>query len=282
MFLRFWGIFRRFLLTSFDFHPSPLGKVYLAAQIDRKLTKSLVNQVNIPQASEILSDHILSRLISRYGVPLSMRMSGYLFLGLVRIYSKKLKLLEDDAHELRSRMNLVFSVTSFRSLHFPCSNQMFLPPSVSLLQKSKISGAAKALLPPSQPQFSLLDNPLDIFPAIDLFLSSARRFSIGLPMQPLPPSVNDAISLRQSRDPPPFTGRRPDDSADDEAFLDEHRLDDLVPFNQVFCLVTSLPHSRVSFISLRTSMFLLTSDSLVQSPLGCSTKSPGTRNPRNC
>ncbi|KVI00635.1 Rad21/Rec8-like protein, N-terminal [Cynara cardunculus var. scolymus] len=70
----------------------PLGTVWCAAHLQSKLKKSNYVTVNIPSTVE---------QIMNPQVPIALRMSGHLLLGVVRIYSKKLEYLQHDYNVLR-------------------------------------------------------------------------------------------------------------------------------------------------------------------------------------
>jgi cohesin complex subunit SCC1 len=58
----------------------PLGLVWLAAHLDRQLKRQQVNAASIPASVDSLLDP---------EVPLALRLSGQLLLGVVRIYARK-------------------------------------------------------------------------------------------------------------------------------------------------------------------------------------------------
>ncbi|KAI3697363.1 hypothetical protein L6452_30335 [Arctium lappa] len=70
----------------------PLGTVWCAAHLQNKLKKSNYVTVNIPSTVE---------QIMNPQVPIALRMSGHLLLGVVRIYSKKVEYLQHDYNVLR-------------------------------------------------------------------------------------------------------------------------------------------------------------------------------------
>jgi cohesin complex subunit SCC1 len=81
----------------------PLARVWLAANIDRKLSKSAVLQSDIPQS--------ISAIVDQRGEPMALRFSAQLMLGVVRIYGKKAKYLQDDAHEALLKIRMVSRTT---------------------------------------------------------------------------------------------------------------------------------------------------------------------------
>ncbi|CAM9874071.1 unnamed protein product, partial [Heterosigma akashiwo] len=68
----------------------PLGKVWLAAHWDKKLTKIQIFSTDIVESADSIVNPT---------VPLALRVSGHLLLGLTRIYSRKVKYLMTDCSE---------------------------------------------------------------------------------------------------------------------------------------------------------------------------------------
>ncbi len=78
----------------------PLGKVWLAAHWgDKKLGRTQIFSADI--ASSV--DNIVNP-----SVPLALRVSGHLLLGVVRIYSRKVKYLLKDCDEARVKFTMAF------------------------------------------------------------------------------------------------------------------------------------------------------------------------------
>lgn len=72
----------------------PLARVWLASNVERKLTKDQVLKSDISTSVHLISD--------TGSAPMALRMSGQLMLGVVRIYRRKAGyLLEDSATELK-------------------------------------------------------------------------------------------------------------------------------------------------------------------------------------
>ncbi|PWA79474.1 rad21/Rec8-like family protein [Artemisia annua] len=69
----------------------PLGTVWCAAHLQNRLKKSNYITINIPNTVE---------QIMNPQVPIALRMSGHLLLGVVRIYSKKVEYLQHDYNVL--------------------------------------------------------------------------------------------------------------------------------------------------------------------------------------
>ncbi|KAI3740037.1 hypothetical protein L2E82_30454 [Cichorium intybus] len=78
----------------------PLGTVWCAAHLQNKLKKSNYITVNIPSTVE---------QIMNPQVPIALRMSGHLLLGVVRIYSKKVEYLQHDYNVLRIDISKVYT-----------------------------------------------------------------------------------------------------------------------------------------------------------------------------
>lgn len=77
----------------------PLARVWLAANIERKLTKSNILQSNIESS--------VSAIVDQGQAPMALRLSGQLLLGVVRIYSRKARYLMDDCNEAIVKIKMV-------------------------------------------------------------------------------------------------------------------------------------------------------------------------------
>ncbi|EGO00064.1 hypothetical protein SERLA73DRAFT_52994, partial [Serpula lacrymans var. lacrymans S7.3] len=78
----------------------PLAKVWLAAHMERKLSKTQTLQTDIEQAA----DAIMGQEVE----VMALRLSGQLLLGVVRIYSRKAKYLLDDCNEALLKIKIAF------------------------------------------------------------------------------------------------------------------------------------------------------------------------------
>ncbi|KAI0072661.1 hypothetical protein K474DRAFT_1628650 [Panus rudis PR-1116 ss-1] len=78
----------------------PLAKVWLAAHMERKLSKTQTLQTNIEQSV----DAIMGQEVE----VMALRLSGQLLLGVVRIYSRKAKYLLDDCNEALLKIKMAF------------------------------------------------------------------------------------------------------------------------------------------------------------------------------
>ena len=68
----------------------PLGKIWLAAHMEKKVPKLQIMSTNIPVSVESIENPT---------VPLALRVSGHLLLGVVRIFSRKVNYLLTDCSE---------------------------------------------------------------------------------------------------------------------------------------------------------------------------------------
>eukprot|EP01031_Cornospumella_fuschlensis_P026449 gene26449-31966_t len=77
----------------------PLGKIWLAAHFEKKLSRQQIFSTDISASVNSVVNS---------NVPLALRVSGQLMLGIVRIYAKKLGYLVGDATEALYRMQLAY------------------------------------------------------------------------------------------------------------------------------------------------------------------------------
>lgn len=79
----------------------PLGKVWLASHLERKLSKSALLQTDIPNS--------VIAILGPAAVPtMALRLSSQLLLGVVRIYSRQTKYLMDDCSDALVKIKLAF------------------------------------------------------------------------------------------------------------------------------------------------------------------------------
>ena len=86
----------------------PLAKVWLSANLERKLSKSHILQSDIQSSVGAIAD--------TGQAPMALRLSGQLLLGVVRIYSRKARYLLDDCNEalMKIKMACDLSVSFFQ------------------------------------------------------------------------------------------------------------------------------------------------------------------------
>lgn len=77
----------------------PLARVWLAANIERKLSKQDI------RSSDISSS--VSAIVDQGAAPMALRLSGQLLLGVVRIYSRKARYLLEDCNDALLKIKLV-------------------------------------------------------------------------------------------------------------------------------------------------------------------------------
>ena len=68
----------------------PLGKIWLAAHMEKKVPKVQIMQTDIPRTVDEIENH---------KVPMALRVSGHLLLGVVRSFSRKVIYLFTDCTE---------------------------------------------------------------------------------------------------------------------------------------------------------------------------------------
>ncbi|EME42241.1 hypothetical protein DOTSEDRAFT_73161 [Dothistroma septosporum NZE10] len=78
----------------------PLARVWLASNLDRKLTKANVIQADL---QENVKD-----IIGNDQAPIALRMSGQLLLGVVKIYNRKTSYLQADCDEALRKIKLAY------------------------------------------------------------------------------------------------------------------------------------------------------------------------------
>ena len=83
----------------------PLARVWLSANLERKLSKSHILQSDIESS--------VHAIVDQGQAPLALRLSGQLLLGVVRIYSRKARYLLDDCNEALMKIKMV----SFCKVH---------------------------------------------------------------------------------------------------------------------------------------------------------------------
>ena len=81
----------------------PLARIWLAAHWERKLSKTQLLQTDIPASVDTIVGGE-----DEEEAPVALRLSGQLLLGIVRIYSRKAKYLEDDCNDALVRIQVAF------------------------------------------------------------------------------------------------------------------------------------------------------------------------------
>jgi cohesin complex subunit SCC1 len=89
--------YSEFVLTK----KGPLAKIWLAAHWEKKLTKNQISETDITDSV----DNIV-----RPVVPIALRTSGHLLLGVVKIYSRKVRYVLQECKEAETKIKLVTSL----------------------------------------------------------------------------------------------------------------------------------------------------------------------------
>ncbi|KAK6890461.1 Cohesin subunit rad21 [Candida tropicalis] len=119
----------------------PLGHVWLAANYEKKLSKHQLMNTNIIKSTEYIANNPIITDVSVSQEPesnsndITLRLSGQLLLGIVRIYSRKTKYLLDDVNDILYKLKASFKLSSGVNLGSDnISNQVNLPPQQTILQ----------------------------------------------------------------------------------------------------------------------------------------------------
>ncbi|KAH7027340.1 Rec8 like protein-domain-containing protein [Microdochium trichocladiopsis] len=86
----------------------PLARVWLSANLERKLSKTHILQSNLTDS--------VDAIITPNQAPMALRLSGQLLLGVVRIYSRKARYLLDDCNEALLKIKMAFRTTGNNDL----------------------------------------------------------------------------------------------------------------------------------------------------------------------
>ncbi|EFW99873.1 double-strand-break repair protein rad21 [Grosmannia clavigera kw1407] len=142
----------------------PLARVWLSANIERKLSKTHILQSNLQDSVEAI--------ITPSQAPMALRLSGQLLLGVVRIYSRKARYLLDDCNEALMKIKMAFRSSGNNDL--PANQQS--SNRESLLLPDRITPYDNLdLLPRPDPDF-FLSQTVEEFTATP---SSSRRAGRG-------------------------------------------------------------------------------------------------------
>ncbi|KAL2616660.1 hypothetical protein AAZV13_08G140500 [Glycine max] len=93
-----------FYSQTFLARKGPLSTVWIAAHLQHRLKKSHYTATDIPSTVLRIMDP---------GVPIALRMSGHLLLGVVRIYSKKVEYLHQDCKDALTGLHKAFATLQF-------------------------------------------------------------------------------------------------------------------------------------------------------------------------
>lgn len=96
----------------------PLARVWLSANLERKLSKTHILQSNIESS--------VNAIVDQGQAPMALRLSGQLLLGVVRIYSRKARYLMDDCNEALLKIKMVCPIISLVRVYTNVS-RLFVP-----------------------------------------------------------------------------------------------------------------------------------------------------------
>ncbi|KAI4259613.1 MAG: hypothetical protein LQ352_000681 [Teloschistes flavicans] len=123
----------------------PLARVWLSANLERKLSKTHILQSSIESS--------VHAIVDEGQAPMALRLSGQLLLGVVRIYSRKARYLLDDCNEALLKIKMAFRPGN---VDLPANLDMPNPAMLTVMDK-----ISDPLLPELDP--SLLDfRPMDL------------------------------------------------------------------------------------------------------------------------
>ncbi|KAJ5589962.1 hypothetical protein N7450_003934 [Penicillium hetheringtonii] len=197
----------------------PLARVWLSANIERKLSKSHILQSDIEGS--------VSAIVDQGQAPMALRLSGQLLLGVVRIYSRKARYLLDDCNEALMKIKMAFRLTNNNDLTTTVvapggitlpdvltesdlftnlDTSLLFPQNLNLESADKSSGkdfASSQLMPDSSFRRSVSQEParLEDHTLVDLDLGEDelplgmdRSMEIGRDAPPARPLEDDYIS----------------------------------------------------------------------------------------
>ncbi|KYK57698.1 double-strand-break repair protein rad21 [Drechmeria coniospora] len=126
----------------------PLARVWLSANLERKLSKNHILQSNVTDSVEAI--------ITPNQAPMALRLSGQLLLGVVRIYQRKTRYLLDDCNEAMMKIKMAFRSTGNNDM----AASMQVANREALLLPDKITPYDNLELPPP-PDASWLLSQMD-------------------------------------------------------------------------------------------------------------------------
>ena len=107
------SLFKMFYSETLLSKTGPLARVWLSANLERKLSKTHILQSNIESS--------VNAIVDQGTAPMALRLSGQLLLGVVRIYSRKARYLLDDCNEALLKIKMVSQGTPWLVLSFTTS-----------------------------------------------------------------------------------------------------------------------------------------------------------------
>ncbi|KAI8263316.1 Cohesin subunit rad21 [Colletotrichum sp. SAR11_239] len=129
----------------------PLVRVWLSANLERKLSKTHILQSNLPDSVEAI--------ITPGQAPMALRLSGQLLLGVVRIYNRKARYLLEDCNEASMKIKMAFRSSDNHDI--PAAN-LYVNNREALLLPDKITPLDNLDLPPPPDAAWLLSQMDDV------------------------------------------------------------------------------------------------------------------------
>ncbi|PHH88787.1 hypothetical protein CDD83_7050 [Cordyceps sp. RAO-2017] len=114
----------------------PLARVWLSANLERKLSKNHILQSNVTDSVEAI--------ITPNQAPMALRLSSQLLLGVVRIYQRKTRYLLDDCNEAMMKIKMAFRSSGNNDM----AANLQMPNREALLLPDKITPYDNLELPP--------------------------------------------------------------------------------------------------------------------------------------
>ncbi|KAI9369279.1 Rec8 like protein-domain-containing protein [Aspergillus egyptiacus] len=176
----------------------PLARVWLSANLERKLSKSHILQSDIESS--------VNAIVDQGQAPMALRLSGQLLLGVVRIYSRKARYLLDDCNEALMKIKMAFRLTNNNDL---TTSAVVAPGGITLpdvltesdlfmnLDSSLLLPQPLALEPEGKRPGSSMDFGSQLFPETGL-----RRSASQEPFGPDESALGRDFSIEMGRDAP--------------------------------------------------------------------------------
>lgn len=186
----------------------PLARVWLSANLERKLSKTHILQSNIESS--------VNAIVDQGTAPMALRLSGQLLLGVVRIYSRKARYLLDDCNEALLKIKMVSQVALSSYCH--SQFQAFRPGNVDLPANLNMPSAAALTVADriSDPMMPDLDPSLLDFRPMNIDFGPKKDDPLNWNSQ----TLSDPLNIEIGRHEPPRDERAEFDEEDMNIDLD--------------------------------------------------------------
>ncbi|KAL8707471.1 MAG: hypothetical protein Q9220_007503 [cf. Caloplaca sp. 1 TL-2023] len=171
----------------------PLARVWLSANLERKLSKTHILQSSIETS--------VNAIVDQGQAPMALRLSGQLLLGVVRIYSRKARYLLDDCNEALLKIKMAFRPGN---VDLPANLDMPNPATLTIMDK-----ISDPIMPELDP--SLLD-----FRPMDIDFGTRKDDPLNWTSQLL----SDPVSIEIGRNQPEQRAEYDDNDMDIDLILD--------------------------------------------------------------